>query len=263
MAQCSTKVLDAGRRLEHVDRPSSRTPTGARTRALGSYGVDRQAIVSVLGGVLGGLAGAAFVLLVTQKEAALSREAVAQLRAEMQTRLAAVDRSLDAAEPGSVGADPLAPRVRVLPPAPASVGDPPLPAGSDELRIDSPVFEAAVLDIIERADDARDAERAVVRDEVRRRRDKYWTDELTMRLGLTPAQTERLSAIQAQLTKDLDRVRSETADGRALRESRRAARHAVRQRADEQLRGVFTRQQVAAYEALDDKLKLYRQRDGD
>jgi len=72
-----------------------------------------------------------------------------------------------------------------------------------------------------------------------------------------------LSAIQAQLTKDLDRVRSETADGRALRESRRAARHAVRQRADEQLRGVFTRQQVAAYEALDDKLKLYRQRDGD
>jgi hypothetical protein len=227
--------------------------------------VDRQAIVSVLGGVLGGLAGAAFVLLVTQKEAVLAREAVAQLRVEMQARLAAVDRSLDAAEPASDGlhgADALAPRVRVLPPAPASVGDPPPSAGPDEpLRIDSPVFEAAVLDIMERSDDARDAERAVVRDEVRRRRDKYWTDELTMRLGLTPAQTERLSAIQAQLTKDLDRVHSETADSRALRESRRAARHAVRQRADEQLRGVFTRQQVAAYEALDDKLKLYRQRD--
>jgi hypothetical protein len=229
--------------------------------------VDRQAIVSVLGGVLGGLAGAAFVLLVTQKEAALSREAVAQLRAEMQTRLAAVDRSLEAVERGSDGglhADGFAPRVRVLPPAPASASDPsPAPSQDEPVRIDSPVFEAAVLDIIERSDDARDAERAVVRDEVRRRRDKYWTDELTMRLGLTPAQTERLSAIQAQLTKDLDRVRSETADGRALRESRRAARHAVRQRADEQLRGVFTRQQVAAYEALDDKLKLYRQRDGD
>jgi hypothetical protein len=230
--------------------------------------VDRQAIVSVLGGVLGGLAGAAFVLLVTQKEAALSREAVAQLRAEMQTRLAAVDRSLESVERASDGglhaADGFAPRVRVLPPALASASDPaPAPSQDEPVRIDSPVFEAAVLDIIERSDDARDAERAVVRDEVRRRRDKYWTDELTMRLGLTPAQTERLSAIQAQLTKDLDRVRSETADGRALRESRRAARHAVRQRADEQLRGVFTRQQVAAYEALDDKLKLYRQRDGD
>jgi hypothetical protein len=230
--------------------------------------VDRQAIVSVLGGVLGGLAGAAFVLLVTQKEAVLAREAVAQLRAEMQTRLAAVDRSLDAVDPahagGLQGADALAPRVRVLPPVPVSAGDPaPSSAPDEALRIDSPVFEAAVLDIIERSDDARGAERAVARDEVRRRRDKYWTDELTMRLGLTPAQTERLSAIQAQLTKDLDRVRSETADGRALRESRRAARYAVRQRADEQLRGVFTRQQVAAYEALDDRLKLYRQRDGD
>lgn len=208
------------------------------------------------------------MLLVTQKEAALSREAVAQLRAEMQTRLSAVDRSLEAVERTSDGglqaADGFAPRVRVLPPAPASASDPSAAPSPDEpVRIDSPLFEAAVLDIIERSDDARDAERAVVRDEVRRRRDKYWTDELTMRLGLTPAQTERLSAIQAQLTKDLDRVRSETADGRALRESRRAARHAVRQRADEQLRGVFTRQQVAAYEALDDKLKLYRQRDGD
>lgn len=230
--------------------------------------MDRQAIVSVLGGVLGGLAGAAFVLLVTQKDGALAQEAVAQLRAEMQTRLGAVDRSLDALEQASDGglhaADGLGPRVRVLPPLPASAGDPSPSPGLDEpLRVGSPVFEAAVLDIIERSDDARDPERTVARDEVRQRRDRYWAEELTMRLGLTPAQTERLSAIQAQLAKDLDRVRSETADGRALRESRRAARHAVRQRADEQLRGVFTRQQVAAYEALDDKLKLYRQRDGD
>jgi hypothetical protein len=228
--------------------------------------VDRQALVSVLGGVLGGLAGAAFVLLVTQKEAALSREAVAQLRAEMQTRLADVDRSMDGLEQASEGglhmSDGLGPRVRVLPPAPASAGDPAATPQPDEpVRIDSPVFEAAVLDILERSEDARGAERAVVRDDVRRRHDKYWADELTMRLGLTPAQTDRLLSIQAQLAKDLDRVRSETADARALRESRRAARYAVRQRADEQLRGVFTRQQVAAYEALDDKLKLYRQRD--
>lgn len=245
----------------------SREPTGAMARALGRYGVERQALVSVLGGVLGGLAGAAFVLLVTQKEAALSREAVAQLRVEMQARLADVDRSLDSLQQASGGqhrADRSSPEVRVLPAALASAGDPqPAPGSDDPLRIDSPVFEAAVLDIIERADDTRDAERAVVRDEVRRRRDKYWADELTMRLGLTPAQTERLSTIQAQLAKDLDRIRSETADGRALRESRRAARHTARQRADEQLRGVFTRQQVAAYEALDDKLKLYRQRDSD
>jgi hypothetical protein len=227
--------------------------------------VERQALVSVLGGVLGGLAAAAFVLLVTQKEAALAREAVAQLRAEMHARLGAVDRSLENPERASdralPGTDALATRARVLPPAPASAGDPAAPNADEPLRVDSPAFEAAVLDIIERSDEAHDAERSVVREQVRRRRDKYWADELTMRLGLTPAQTERLSAIQAELTQDLDRASRETADGRALRESRRAARHAARQRADQQLRGVFTRQQVAAYEALDDRLKLYRQRD--
>jgi hypothetical protein len=230
--------------------------------------VDRQALVSVLGGVLGGLAGAAFVLLVTQKEAALSRDAVAQLRAEMQARFADVDRTLGSLGPaaggaahGEVGSRP---HVSVLPASLASAGSPPPASGSGEpLRIDSPVFEAAVIDIIERADDPRGAERAVVRDEVRRRRDKYWADELTMRLGLTPAQTDRLSTIQSELSRDLDRIRTETADARALRESRRAARRSARQRADEQLRAVFTRQQVAAYEALDDKLKLYRQSDAD
>ena len=231
--------------------------------------MNRQVLVSLGSGVLGGLAGAAFVLLVTQKEGAIARDSVAQLRADMQTRLADLDRSLDhlerASDDVSRVADAMAPRVRVTPPAPASVeGQAPAPGGDDSMRVDSPVFEAAVLDIIERSGDTRDAERAAVREEKQRQRDKYWADELTMRLGLTPAQSERLLVIQAQLTRELDHVRGETADGRYVpRDNRRAARQAARQRADEQLRAIFTRQQVAAYEALDSKFKIFRPRDND
>jgi hypothetical protein len=230
--------------------------------------VNRQVLVSLGSGVLGGLAGAAFVLLVTQKEGAIARDSVAQLRADMQTRLADLDRSLDhlerASDDVSRVADAMVPRARVMPPAPASVeGQAPAPS-DDSMRVDGPVFEAAVLDIIERSGDTRDAERAVAREEKQRQRDKYWAEELTMRLGLTPAQTERLLAIQAQLSRDLDHVRGETADGRYVpRENRRAARQAARQRADEQLRAIFTRQQVAAYEALDSKFKIFRLRGDD
>ncbi|HTV18752.1 MAG TPA: hypothetical protein VMG12_08780, partial [Polyangiaceae bacterium] len=146
----------------------------------------------------------------------------------------------------------------VLPPALASADSPPVAAHDPTASVGNPRFEAAVIDIVDRAD----AERAAAQDEQRRRRDKYWADELTMRLGLTPAQTERLNVIQAQLGKDLDAVRSETPDGRYIsRDSRRAARQSARQRADDQLRAIFTRQQVAAYEALDGKLQLYRQLD--
>ena len=132
------------------------------------------------------------------------------------------------------------------------------------MRIDSPVFEAAVLDIVERAEDTRDEMRAAARDDKRRRRDEYWANELTQQLGLAPAQTERLLAIRAQLEKDLEQIRSEDADGRYVpRAERRAARTSARQGADEQLRAVFTRQQVAAYEALDKEFKLYRPRNSE
>lgn len=228
--------------------------------------MSRQILLSLGSGVLGGLAGAAFVLLVTQKEGEIAREAVAELRADMQARLSDLDRSLDHLERASDEASraaAMSPRVQVLPPAPASTeARAPAPVSDDSVPVASPVFEAAVIDIIERSGELREAERAAAKEEKQRQRDKYWADELTMRLGLTPAQTERLIAIQTQLTEELDRVRGETAEGRYIpREQRRAARQAARQSADEQLRAIFTRQQVAAYEALDPKLKIFRPRD--
>ena len=72
-----------------------------------------------------------------------------------------------------------------------------------------------------------------------------------MRLGLTPAQTERLRSIQAALQRELAGVEGMSADKRL------AARRAVQQNAERQLRSSLAPRQLAAYEALDARLKLY------
>lgn len=228
--------------------------------------MNRQVLVSLGSAVLGGLAGAALVSSFTPKESALAGEAVAQqlrqdmaqLRQEVQARLSDLDRSIDQLERAAE-----APRAPVLPPLPAAAeARAPAAPADDTTVVDDPVFEAAVRDIIERSVDARAAERAAAREEKQRQRDKYWAEEVTMRLGLTPTQSERLLGIQAQLNEELDRVRDQTADGRYVpRETRRDARQAARQRADDQLRAILTRQQAAAYDALDTKLKIFRPRD--
>lgn len=173
--------------------------------------------------------------------------------AELARRLDAVEQTLASTQA----------RAHVLPTL-AAAGNPggtTEPAGLDEAvaRVDNPVFEAAVLDIIDRAEEARHAERgSAVRSERRRPRNPYWANDLTMRLGLTPAQTERLVAIQNQLEQELQQQRREPEDAAALREKRNAERAAIRKRAEEQLRGVLAPRQLAAYETLDDQLKLYR-----
>jgi hypothetical protein len=85
-----------------------------------------------------------------------------------------------------------------------------------------------------------------------------------MRLGLTPAQTDRLLTIQAQLANELEQERTAVPEGAFMpREKRRADRQAIRRRAEDQLRGVLAPRQLSAYEQLDDKLKLYRAKDMD
>jgi hypothetical protein len=179
--------------------------------------------------------------------------------ADLERRLAAVERTLTSAEP----------RVRGMPTAVAEAeppGTPPASPSGDPTAapVDSPVFEAAVLDIIEREKEDRNSQRSVARDEKRRQRDQYWANELTMRLGLTPAQTDRLLTIQAELANELERERTALPEGAFIpRDKRRADRQAIRRRAEDQLRGVLAPRQLAAYEQLDDKLKLYRAKDVD
>jgi hypothetical protein len=91
-----------------------------------------------------------------------------------------------------------------------------------------PVFEATVIDLVGKPAAARDAARTPARE--REERDRYWAQELTMQLGLTPAQTERLRAIQAELQRELDGTEGSSTD------KRHAARRALQQNAERQQR---------------------------
>lgn len=156
-----------------------------------------------------------------------------QDEAALEKRVAAVEHTLSTIEPAA----------QPIPALAATVPDPALLGVAEP-----PVLQTAEISIVERADDARDRERIAAKEEKRRQRNRYWANDLTMRLGLTPAQTERLLVIQTRLEENL-----------ASEPSNPAARRLMRQTAEEQLRGVLAPRQLAAYQALDERLKLDRQ----
>jgi hypothetical protein len=126
------------------------------------------------------------------------------------------------------------------------------------------VFEAAVLDILERAEDDRDSERDVKRTERARQRAEHWASELTTRLALSPAQTARVLEIQTELVSALRQRGRNAPDGQFVpRQQRRAQSEALREQAEQQLRDVLDPQQVARYDQLDEELKIVRSTNAD
>jgi hypothetical protein len=223
--------------------------------------VKHLVLASFASALVGGMSGTGLMLWMTRDEpASLPSTPVvsAESSAELAKRLTALERTLAAVErQGQVGPTALA--TDDAPPADGSpvLDDPPVAVGS-------PVFEAAVLDIIDRAEEDRELQRSATRDARKQRRSEHWANEVTMRLGLTPAQTETLRAIEAELDSRLERERRASTEGPFVpRDQRRAARQAIRQHAERRLRGTLAPPQQAAYDELDDKLKLYRPQTGD
>jgi hypothetical protein len=217
---------------------------------------------ALLGAVLGGSAAVWRFSLdapaAASKEPAGTHEASpgadSRGAAELERRLAAVERAVATLEE----------RTPTGGTSPASSGPAAAPAGAHP--IDTPVFEAAVMDIMERAAEGRAEERAAAKDEKRRQRAQHWANELTLQLGLSPAQTQSLLEIQADLDDELERerVRGNAPDAPfASKEQRRAARDAARQSAERRLRALLAPPQLATYEGLDERLKLYRPKDAD
>ena len=198
--------------------------------------MNRVALAAFASGLAGALLGAVFGAWAVRNEP----------RAEAQLNLATTDGA-DLAR--RVGALELAlasvePRVRVL-----AANDASATLDGAEVAAAGPVLEATVVDLVGKPPVARDAARASARE--REERDRYWAQELTMQLGLTPAQTERLRSIQAELQHELARTEGMSTDKRL------AARRALQQNAERQLRSSLAPRQLAAYEAVDARLKLY------
>ena len=167
-------------------------------------------------------------------------EAVERALSVLQTRSASPTGAAAAAEPVA-GAQPVTTTAPVV----------------------DPVFEAAVLDVLERAEQDRDSERSERRTERTRQQAEHWAQQLTLQLRLSPQQADRLLQIRTQLTANL-REQSAAAQGRFVsRDERRAATAALREHAEQQLKATLDPQQVAQYDQLEDELKLVRPPDSD
>jgi len=198
--------------------------------------VNRVALAAFASGLAGALLGVGFGAW------AVRNEPCAEARAQLGTADGAdLARRVEALEQALANVEP---RVRVL-----AASEPSAVLNGADVAGAGPVFEATVVDLVGKPQAARDTARTPARE--REERDRYWAQELTMQLGLTPAQTERLRAIQAELQTELAATDGMSPDKRL------AARRALQQNAERQLRSSLAPRQLAAYEALDARLKLY------
>ena len=232
----------------------------------------RTVLVAVGSGLVGGLAGAAAAIVVlrgpetsngvtvgsAEREIAERGTGSAPTDAHVLGRLERVERALQRFESRrpAAGIEALAQRADGREPSAQ-------PAAAEIAVLEAPAFEAAVLDILERAEEDRDSERDVRRNERAERQAEHWSNELTTRLSLTAAQASKARDIRNRLVTELREQRDKEASAFVPREQRRTAREALRKDAERELRALLAPSQVARYEELEGELKLVRPADAD
>jgi hypothetical protein len=127
--------------------------------------------------------------------------------------------------------------------------------------IDDPVFEAAVRDVLARAETERREERQARREQRSRQRAEAWSQDLTQRLSLTEEQRgklEQLALDYYQKVRERWQARAEDgADaGVVTWQERRQQVQALRQQYDQRLGEVLDRDQMEKYEALEPESRL-------
>jgi hypothetical protein len=132
--------------------------------------------------------------------------------------------------------------------------------------VDDPVFEAAVRDVIERAEIDRDNEREVRREDRRKQMATRWADDIAPRLSLNEQQKAKLLEVAQQFMSELGRLWGER-DGGApqSRTERRAEMQRLREQSEQKLRTILDPNQMRTYDSLgeEDKLGFPRRRGGD
>lgn len=129
------------------------------------------------------------------------------------------------------------------------------PAGSGELDIADPVFEAAVADIIERDMDRRRAERQEKRRQQRGQEISTSVAELAQTLNLAPQQASQLTALLNEHWDELWQVR-ENPGPNLSREERRAKIDALVNATDAKFMQILNPRQAQEYSKLPNKQKI-------
>ncbi len=227
-------------------------------------------LVATTSALVGGIAGAGVALWAapgapkkTSKSAsARGAESAAASDAPLEERLANVEQALRALERRR--ASPL----RSVPvadggSAPAAV--PGAPPGEAAL-VDDPLFEAAVRDVIERAESDRETEREMRRDDRRKQMAASWADDMATKLHLNEQQKTKVLEIAQKFMSEISRIWEQRDGGTGRsRSERRAEVQKLQEQSEQALRGVLDPAQARAYEALDedDKLGFPRRRGGE
>ena len=131
-----------------------------------------------------------------------------------------------------------------------------LPTG-DPTDVADPVFEAAVLDIVDRENERKKSEGKAWRKQLQTETSKRYASELTESLQLSHDQQEQVAAVVADYFERLAALRDQDAPSRpATRLEWRAAHERVNQSIDERLSNILSPAQLASYEALEPEQKL-------
>lgn len=128
-----------------------------------------------------------------------------------------------------------------------------------DVDVADPVFEAAVLDIMERERSRTDEERATRRKQRDTERNSRIVGDLGSRLGLRPDQNERLGALVGEQFDKVRALRDDESEARPVtRRQWRERMDAIAAETDARLAELLTPAQLDAYRALhpDDQLHL-------
>jgi hypothetical protein len=134
----------------------------------------------------------------------------------------------------------------------AEPGAEPMPSQAD---VADPVFEAAVLDILDREKERQATERAERRAELQKERSERRAADLSTRLGLNANQTRDLTALMKDHLDAITKLR----DGENPPQTRAEWRErvdALTRDSEQKLNSIFTPAQLAEYQKLDSDEKL-------
>jgi hypothetical protein len=227
-----------------------------------SEGQNSTLLLAAGGGALvGGAAGALLVVLLTRSvgpEGRAKSQPIAeqgpgrrtQAAPELDGRVAALERSLRALALRESTARALSPATS------AEGGAVKAPPADVAPIVDNPVFEAAVRDVLDRAEQERDAEREAQRAEWRKQVAQDWANGLSEKLRLTEAQKTKLAEISSKFWDQLRAARPADGGEPESRQQRRERLDALRKAAEEELGNVLDPAQLERYRGLEESERL-------
>lgn len=122
--------------------------------------------------------------------------------------------------------------------------------------VDSPVFEAAVRDVMDRAEQERSLERETQRAEWRKRTAEEWGGKLGEKLRLTEIQKTKATAIAQSFWDRLRELRQTDAGPALSREEWRERVATLRKTSEAELAKILDHSQLTSYGELDEADKL-------